>query len=206
MKKIVLSILILYGININSQVGIGTTSPDEKLHIEGGSIKIVDGTQAKEKVLTTDMNGKGVWQYSNGDGDRGTTTFITGHFTAANNTSDIFHLKMPFKTTIDYDMYHIKVIGYAYGAAAGGRVIDITYVGYSYPPSSGIIVNPETFVNGSVNITAGQYIGSDGYIYLWFKTPRVYYNSFGVSSMYVGNGKILHKGDITVIQNVAVTL
>lgn len=206
MKKIVLSILILYGINMSSQVGIGTTNPDEKLHIEGGSIKIVDGSQAKEKVLTTDTNGKGVWQYANGDGGRGTSTFIVGHFTSAPNTIDIFHLKMPYKPTVDSKMYHIKVTGYAYGAGPSDRVIDITYVGYSYTVTSSVIRQPQIFITGSTNITAGQYIGSDGYIYLWFKTPNVYFNSFGVTSMYVGNGEILNKGDITVIQNSAITL
>ena len=206
MKKLALAILFLYGINISAQVGIGTTNPDEKLHIEGGSIKIVDGTQAKEKVLTSDASGKAVWEYANGNGGRGTSTFIVGYFTSANNTTDIFHLKMPYKTNTHYAMYHIKVTGYAYGSGANDRVIDITYVGYSYPPTSGAIVNPQTFITGSTNITAGQYIGTDGFIYLWFKTPRVYYNSFGVTSMYVGNGKILHKGDISVIQSATARL
>jgi len=206
-KDSLLLVLLLFIVTlVNAQVGIGTTSPDEKLHIENGSIKIVDGTQKIEKVLTTDNDGKATWQYANGNGSQGTTTFITGYFTNSNNTTDIFHLKTPFKTTVHADMYHIKVTGYAYGATAGNRVIDITYVGYSYPPNSSLIYNPQTLITGSSDITAGQYIGSDGYIYLWFKTPRVYYNSFGVSSMFVGNGRILNKGEITVIQSASATL
>jgi Chaperone of endosialidase len=46
---------------INSRVGIGTTTPDTKLHV-AGNIKMVDGTQANGKVLTSDGNGVGSWQ------------------------------------------------------------------------------------------------------------------------------------------------
>ncbi len=41
-------------------VGIGTT-PDEKLHI-AGSVKIVDGSQGVNKVLTSDASGVASWQ------------------------------------------------------------------------------------------------------------------------------------------------
>ncbi|NNL91321.1 MAG: hypothetical protein HKO66_03715 [Saprospiraceae bacterium] len=43
-------------------VGIGTSSPDAKLHIEGGSIKMVDGSEGAGKVLTSDTNGLSSWQ------------------------------------------------------------------------------------------------------------------------------------------------
>ncbi len=36
------------------KVGIGTTDPTHKLHVEGGNVKIVDGTQGANKVLTSD--------------------------------------------------------------------------------------------------------------------------------------------------------
>lgn len=42
-------------------VGIGTTTPSEKLEI-AGAIKIVDGTQAAGRVLTSDSTGKTSWQ------------------------------------------------------------------------------------------------------------------------------------------------
>ncbi|MFC1566137.1 hypothetical protein ACFL4B_04290 [Candidatus Neomarinimicrobiota bacterium] len=48
--------------NLNTgNVGIGTTSPDEKLHVVG-NIKIVDGNQAVGKVLTSDGAGIASWQ------------------------------------------------------------------------------------------------------------------------------------------------
>jgi len=42
-------------------VGIGTSNPTSKLHVNG-SIKITDGTQGAGKVLTSDAAGKGTWQ------------------------------------------------------------------------------------------------------------------------------------------------
>lgn len=42
-------------------VGVGTSTPDAKLHV-AGAVKIVDGTQAAGKVLTSDANGVASWQ------------------------------------------------------------------------------------------------------------------------------------------------
>lgn len=42
-------------------VGIGTTTPDTRLHV-AGSLKVVDGTQGAGKVLTSDANGVASWQ------------------------------------------------------------------------------------------------------------------------------------------------
>jgi trimeric autotransporter adhesin len=47
--------------NTNNKVGIGTNSPDERLHV-AGSVKIVDGTQSNGYVLTSDANGKASWK------------------------------------------------------------------------------------------------------------------------------------------------
>jgi len=51
--------VILGDVN-NTNVGIGTSTPSEKLEING-SIKIVDGNQGTGKVLTSDANGKATW-------------------------------------------------------------------------------------------------------------------------------------------------
>jgi len=55
------SIAGLNGASSSVNVGIGTTAPTAKLDI-AGSIKIVDGTQAAGKVLTSDANGLASWQ------------------------------------------------------------------------------------------------------------------------------------------------
>jgi len=49
----------------DGNVGIGTASPEQSLHIMG-KVKIVDGQQADGKVLTSDANGVGTWQASPG--------------------------------------------------------------------------------------------------------------------------------------------
>ncbi len=48
-------------IDKNGNVGINTSSPTEKLEVQG-SVKIVDGTQGLNKVLTSDATGKASWQ------------------------------------------------------------------------------------------------------------------------------------------------
>lgn len=53
--------IVLGSTNTNSKIGIGTNAPDERLHI-AGSVKIVDGTQANNYVLTSDANGKASWK------------------------------------------------------------------------------------------------------------------------------------------------
>ncbi|MCK5051231.1 MAG: tail fiber domain-containing protein [Candidatus Cloacimonetes bacterium] len=58
-------------------VGIGTDSPDTELHVEG-SIKIVDGSQGVNKVLTSDANGAASWQTLSAGGDITAVTAGTG--------------------------------------------------------------------------------------------------------------------------------
>ncbi len=58
------SIVLGSSSNSNNKVGIGTNTPDERLHV-AGSIKIVDGNQGKGKVLVSDATGKATWQNPN---------------------------------------------------------------------------------------------------------------------------------------------
>jgi hypothetical protein len=66
--------IVLGGINnVNTsqndtKVGIGTTTPSEKLHIQNGKIKIVDGTQGIGKILVSDADGVGSWANPSGSG------------------------------------------------------------------------------------------------------------------------------------------
>ncbi len=45
----------------NANVGIGVSAPLDALHV-AGNIRMVDGSQAAGKVLTSDANGKATWQ------------------------------------------------------------------------------------------------------------------------------------------------
>lgn len=45
----------------NGYVGIGTNNPTAKLHV-AGSMKLVDGTQANGRILTSDASGNASWQ------------------------------------------------------------------------------------------------------------------------------------------------
>ncbi|HRH39339.1 MAG TPA: hypothetical protein PK760_13395, partial [Flavobacteriales bacterium] len=49
------------GATANTNVGIGTTAPLDRLHV-AGNIRMVDGNQAVGKVLTSDANGTATWQ------------------------------------------------------------------------------------------------------------------------------------------------
>ncbi|WP_415064265.1 hypothetical protein [Bdellovibrio sp.] len=48
------------GISYNGNVGVGTASPDTKLHV-AGAVKIADGTQGADKLLVSDANGSATW-------------------------------------------------------------------------------------------------------------------------------------------------
>lgn len=54
------------GAILSGALGIGTTNPAAKLDVIG-KIKITDGTQGVGKVLTSDADGKGSWQYDSGN-------------------------------------------------------------------------------------------------------------------------------------------
>lgn len=53
--------VVLGTTSTNSKVGIGTSAPDEKLHVVG-NIKMVDGKQGDGNILRSDANGKATWE------------------------------------------------------------------------------------------------------------------------------------------------
>ena len=67
-------------------VGIGTTTPSEKLEVSG-SIKMVDGTQGSGKVLTSDASGKASWQTPSGGGFAGAVNVSSTPYTITSSDS-----------------------------------------------------------------------------------------------------------------------
>ena len=63
MKKLFsLSIALLTtGLVLSQNVGIGTSTPNAKLHVNG-TLKVADGTQGAGKILTSDATGLASWQ------------------------------------------------------------------------------------------------------------------------------------------------
>lgn len=58
------SIILGSAVNASNKVGIGTNTPDERLHVNG-NFKLTDGTQANGYILVSDANGKASWQNPN---------------------------------------------------------------------------------------------------------------------------------------------
>lgn len=71
--------------NNSGNVGIGTSSPNAKLHING-SFRLVDGTQGAGKVLTSDANGVASWQTASGGSSQWTTS---GNNIYSNNSGNV---------------------------------------------------------------------------------------------------------------------
>ncbi|QEE50658.1 hypothetical protein FUA48_14045 [Flavobacterium alkalisoli] len=115
--------------------------------------------------------------------------------TQTNSATNIFHIKLPYNTYTLNGMYHIKAEGYGY---VGGEIIDIVWVGYCYVAGHNLI-NQRAHVNRSTEITAGQYVGSDNFIYLWFKVPNTYFCSFRIDSSRGTTGIRIKPGDLQII-------
>lgn len=112
-----------------------------------------------------------------------------------NSTTKIFHLKLPLSVDVHNAMFYLKAEGHAYRAV---DIIDIVWIGYCYM-NGGDLRETKTDVGRGAAITAGQYVGSDNHIYLWFKPTNAFYVTFKVDSMKVGNGLQFYPGDIEVI-------
>ncbi len=55
------SVILGSSSNADNKVGIGTNTPDARLHVNG-TFRLTDGTQANGYVLTSDASGKASWQ------------------------------------------------------------------------------------------------------------------------------------------------
>ena len=101
-------------------VGIGTSTPDSRLHVEG-QVKIQDGTQGDGKVLTSDVNGLAAWKTApTGSGDGESSLPIGSIIQYAGATAPAGWLLCDGKSYSEFS--HTKlfnVIGLTYGAGEG---------------------------------------------------------------------------------------
>ncbi|ADF53055.1 Hep_Hag family protein [Zunongwangia profunda SM-A87] len=84
-----------------SKIGIGTSNPTAKLHVNG-SLRIVDGNQGANKVLTSDANGNASWKDLNGgSGNSGNVyaDLYNGESQKISNSGDAYTLIFD-KTTL----------------------------------------------------------------------------------------------------------
>ncbi|HRG18512.1 MAG TPA: tail fiber domain-containing protein [Flavobacterium lutivivi] len=77
----------------NGNIGIGSSSPADKLHVVG-NIRMVDGNQAAGKVLTSDVNGMATWQNASANawglvGNSGTNS-VTNFIGTTDNQDLVF--------------------------------------------------------------------------------------------------------------------
>jgi len=90
--------------NGTADVGINTSTPDEKLHVVG-SIKMVDGNEAADKVFTSDANGVGSWQSTNGGGNTAVISRTTSTQNFGSTTlTDVTGLSVTVDVSSTYKM------------------------------------------------------------------------------------------------------
>ena len=187
-------------VNANGNVGIGTTSPSAKIEVQG-QVKIVDGSQAAGKVLTSDASGLASWQPSSVGGLNGSVQFnssgtfggdATNFFwdntnkwlgigtTTPNEQLEITgNLRLPFSTaSAGVIKFGVHRFIHNFGTAnffAGQNAGNLTMTG------SGIT---GVGVNALFSNTTGNYNTAIGYQSLYFNTTGNNNTTNGAEALY----------------------
>jgi len=164
-------------------------------------------TAAEATAISVDMGSDAVYAYVEGHpaiirgGGAGwfPATFDgrTTHNVAELSTFDGFgwltngyvHLKLPYALP-DPRMYDISVRGYSY---AQSKLVNIRAVGYLYTTRLQNLNHETNF------FPVKQYLGSDNHVYIRIGQIGLYYLTLTVSSIMVGNGRVILPGEIQII-------
>lgn len=131
------------------KVGIGTAAPDTSLHV-AGSVKIVDGSEGLEKVLTSDANGLATWAAPVVKTLKFTKTYAD--FSAAALTNTINLVVLPAGSVV------LTAKAKHSAAFTGGTVSDTTVdVGDSdYSAAANELINALNVFNAPADSPTGQ--------------------------------------------------
>ncbi len=116
-----------------NKTGIGTNTPDERLHV-AGSVKIVDGTQANNYVLTSDANGKASWKDPNSTKAYG-EIYRSSNLTLPSGAINFGTNGVASNVSLNGDNIQVQTTG----------IYRITYT-ISIRKNSGSQINPEFFL------------------------------------------------------------
>ncbi|SMC51298.1 hypothetical protein [Chryseobacterium sp. YR221] len=111
-------------VNTSGNIGIGTISPTHKLDIRSatnGAVKIVDGTQGANKVLTSDANGVATWK----DGVTDTSIYNSNGTLSANRTVAQAGNILAFTSTATAGTSHFTVDGTTFNVDARNNRIGL---------------------------------------------------------------------------------
>ncbi len=146
-----------------AKVGIGTSSPDAKLHIIG-DVKIVDGNQGTGKVLSSDSTGIASWQNPTTtimkDADNDTKVQVE-----ESNDDDIIRFDMAGTEFIRMDSGHIEIVN-------TGKSV---FIGQGAGANDDFTDNKNTAVGSDAlsNNTTGDHNVATGLAALQFNTTGV---------------------------------
>ncbi|MCQ4138766.1 MULTISPECIES: hypothetical protein [unclassified Chryseobacterium] len=194
----------------NGNMGVGFDTPTEKLEING-KIKIVDGSQATGKVLTSDANGIATWQTpasnywsTNGNASTvagtnfiGTTDNVDLVFKRNNVQSGLINTVEPQFETPDsgstaFGYSTLPNVGNGYNSAFGYKALSSNTTGYSNTALGNLALTKNTTGLGNTAVGTDAMkentIGTDN---VAVGQASLRSNTSGIDNVAIGNGALL---------------